>query len=58
MSIDFFLLPKNLPIPNDDGAAAHLAGLQLPKVTLVSTNEMNINIGELTGRRVIYIYLS
>jgi peroxiredoxin len=56
MNPDFFQLPKDLPVPNDDGAAAHLVGLELPKVSLVCTNGLNINIRELTGRWVIYVY--
>lgn len=56
MSTDFFQLPKDLPFPIDDGAAAHLVGLELPNVSLVSTNATNINIRELTGRWVIYVY--
>ena len=56
MAADFFPLPKDLPVPIDDGAAAHLVGLELPSVSLVSTNDKNINIGELTGRWVIYVY--
>lgn len=56
MSNNFFPLPKDLPVPIDDGAAAHLVGLELPNVSLVSTNGTNINIRELTGRWVIYVY--
>jgi peroxiredoxin len=56
MAADFFPLPKDLPVPIDDGAAAHLVGLELPDFSLVSTNGTNINIGELTGRWVIYVY--
>jgi peroxiredoxin len=56
MSTDFFQLPKDLPVPIDNGAAAHLVGLELPNVSLVSTNGTNINIRELTGRWVIYVY--
>jgi peroxiredoxin len=56
MSTDFFPLPKDLPVPIDDGAAAHLVGIALPNVSLVSTNGTNINIRELTGRWVIYVY--
>ena len=56
MGTDFFPLPKDLPVPIDDGAAAHLVGLELPNVSLVSTNGANINIRELKGRWVIYVY--
>ena len=56
MNTDFFPLPKDLPVPIDDGAADHLVGLELPNVSLVSTNGTTINIGELTGLWVIYVY--
>jgi hypothetical protein len=56
MSTNFSQLPKDLPVPIDDGAAAHLVGSELPNVSLVSTNGTNINIRELTGRWVIYVY--
>ncbi|MGA8181363.1 MAG: peroxiredoxin [Desulfobacterales bacterium] len=56
MNNDFFPLPKDLPVPIDDGAADHLVGLELPNVSLVGTNGTTINIGELKGLWVIYIY--
>ena len=30
-------LPADLPVPEDDGAAAHLPGMALPPVTLPAT---------------------
>jgi peroxiredoxin len=56
MGTDFFPLPIDLPVPIDDGAAVHLVGLDLPNISLVSTNGANINIRELTGCWVIYVY--
>jgi len=49
-------LPKDLPAPIDDGAAAHLIGLTLPQIEFVSTNGSCINLGLLQGLAVIYIY--
>jgi peroxiredoxin len=49
-------LPKDLLIPIDDGAAAHLIGLQLPHLELPSTDGFSINLAGLRGRWVIYIY--
>ena len=37
MSEDVYTLPPNLPAPEDDGAADHLAGTMLPQLTLEST---------------------
>ena len=34
MSYDPRVLPTDLPIPQDDGAADHLRGLQLPSLRL------------------------
>jgi len=49
-------LPENLPVPVDDGAAAHLMGLSLPDLELLCTDGSSINLAELPGRHVIYIY--
>jgi len=49
-------LPKDLPLPVDDGAAAHLPGLLLPDVALPSTDGSRIDLGRLKGRWVLYIY--
>jgi peroxiredoxin len=53
---DYAQLPQNLPVPQDDGAAAHLTGLRLPDTVLPSTAGSNIALGEMHGRWVIYIY--
>ena len=49
-------LPKDLPVPVDDGACDHLAGLDLPNLSLSSTNGDEVNLSELRGTTVIYIY--
>src|SRR5262245_24260382 len=56
MNDNFFELPKDLPVPLDDGAAAHLKGMSLVKITLPSTDGVTVDLGSLTGRSVIYIY--
>lgn len=48
-------LPERLPVPTDDGACNHLVGLQLPHLTLSSTDGA-INLSGLKGTVVIYIY--
>ncbi len=54
---DFTQLPDDLPVPEDDGAADHLAGLPAPHVTLPSTSGERIALDELgPGRTVIYVY--
>ncbi|WP_367134072.1 MerR family transcriptional regulator [Streptomyces sp. STD57] len=54
---DLYRLPENLPVPEDDGAARHLPGLKLPRITLSSTSGETVGIDTLgTGRTVIYLY--
>ena len=49
-------LPANLPIPQDDGAANHLPGMRLPRLSLFATTGKELNLGEIKGRLVIYCY--
>jgi peroxiredoxin len=52
VSHDVYSLPPNLPVPVDDGAAAHLTGLELPDLVLDSSQ------GPVSVRdfAVIYVY--
>lgn len=49
-------LPAGLPIPVDDGLAAHLEGLALPDISLQSTGGEIVNLRMLGQRAVVYIY--
>jgi len=49
-------LPADLPVPVDDGDAAHLAGKRLPDIALPSTDGATVNLAALKGRWVIYVY--
>lgn len=52
-----FPLPPNLPQPLDDGAAAHLTGMPLPRVSLRSTAGRLVDLSSLIApRTVIYCY--
>jgi peroxiredoxin len=54
---DYQTLPAGLPAPVDDGAAAHLAGLAMPSLTLPSTDGREVNLSDLgPGRTVLYVY--
>lgn len=55
-SDNLYELPKNLPVPQDDGACDHLTGMQLPPVRLRSTSGREIDVSSLTGTTVIYFY--
>lgn len=57
MSADYLALPDDLPVPEDDGAADHLLGLAVPKLTLPATTGGTADLAELGRRRlVIYVY--
>lgn len=49
-------LPKDLPVPQDDGACDHLTGMPLPSLALASTRGRSINLSKLEGTTVVYIY--
>ena len=51
------VLPPNLPVPVDDGAAAHLPGMRMPHIQLNTTDGRAIWVDRLgPGRTVIYAY--
>src|SRR6516164_9415341 len=50
------VLPAELPVPQDDGAARHLAGCKLPAIPLAATDGSTVDLSMLTGRTVVYIY--
>jgi len=49
-------LPKDLPAPQDDGAAKHLAGMRLPTLVLAATDGAKVDLSRLEGRTVVYAY--
>ncbi|HEY6197618.1 MAG TPA: peroxiredoxin [Candidatus Binatia bacterium] len=49
-------LPADLPVPVDDGACDHLAGVAVPSVRLESTAGRVIDLSALPGRTVVYCY--
>jgi len=49
-------LPKGLPVPQDDGACAHLPGMRLPALALPSTRGRAVELSALRGTTVIYVY--
>jgi peroxiredoxin len=52
VSYDPYTLPPDLPVPEDDGAADHLVGLELPDLTLQSS-QGEVNVRDF---RVVYVY--
>ena len=53
---DWTALPADLPAPEDDGAADHLAGLRLPAVALPSTSGGTVDLSQIAGSVVVYAF--
>ncbi len=49
-------LPHDLPVPQDDGAADHLAGMELPSIPLSSTSGDTVDLSSLAGLTVVFCY--
>jgi peroxiredoxin len=49
-------LPPNLPVPVDDGTAAHLPGMALPHIALPSTAGGTVDLASIAGTVVVYAY--
>ncbi len=56
MAQSFTTYPADLPVPQDDGAAAHLKGLTFPSVPLPSTDGGMVDVAKLPGQTVLYGY--
>jgi peroxiredoxin len=52
VSHDVYSLPPDLPVPEDDGAADHLMGRELPDLTLASS-QGEVNVRDFD---VLYVY--
>jgi peroxiredoxin len=50
------VLPPNIPVPQDDGAARHLGGMKLPDIALPATSGPAVNLSMLNGRSLVYVY--
>ena len=50
--LDPYVLPPDLPVPEDDGAADHLRGLELPSLALESSQ----GPVEVADFKVLYVY--
>ena len=47
---------SKLPVPVDDGAAAHLEGMRMPSVALAATDGRMVDLSALPGLVVVYAY--
>jgi peroxiredoxin len=50
------MLPEDLPVPQDDGAARHLTGFRLPDIALAATDGAQVSLSKLKGRTIVYVY--
>ena len=56
-AVDPYVLPPDLPVPVDDGAARHLEGLSVPALALPSTAGREIDLArQAGGTLVLYLY--
>jgi peroxiredoxin len=54
---DYLRLPPDLPVPEDDGAAAHLTGMAVPELALPAAEGGAVDLANLArGRLVAYAY--
>jgi peroxiredoxin len=53
---NLYELPKDLPVPIDDGAGNHLLGMKLPSVPLISTTGRVVDLAKIWDRTVVYCY--
>jgi peroxiredoxin len=51
-----FSMPEDVPAPLDDGACVHLKNMKMPKASLWSTDDQQINLSLLSGWNVIFCY--
>ena len=55
-SSDVYTLPPNLPVPVDDGRAAHLPGTRLPSLPLLATTGERIDLSTIRRCAVVFAY--
>ena len=55
-SRNLYDLPPDLPVPVDDGRAAHLRGTRLPSVSLPATNGERIDLSVIGGLAVVFAF--
>jgi peroxiredoxin len=53
---DAYTLPRDLPVPIDDGAADHLRGAAVPSMALASTSGGVVNLAVLASRAAVLFF--
>lgn len=54
--VNLFALPNDLPPPIDDGAARHLAGLEIPHIRLRTTRGGTVDVAELARHLSVFFF--
>ncbi|HYC44176.1 MAG TPA: peroxiredoxin [Burkholderiales bacterium] len=55
-SDNLYELPKDLPVPENDGGCNHLTGMRMPQVLLQSTDGTQVDMSALPSRTIVYCY--
>jgi peroxiredoxin len=53
---DLYSLPKDLPVPQDDGACAHLLNFEIPSIVLESTEHRLLDLNHLTAKPTVFFF--
>ena len=53
---DPYSLPPDLPVPVDDGRAAHLPGMRVPQIALHATTGEQIDLSAIDGLAVVFAF--
>lgn len=48
--------PSDIPVPQDDGACAHLTGTKVPSISLSATSGVSIDLSSLSGLTIVFCY--
>lgn len=56
MSHDPTVLPEDLPIPSNDGAADHLVGSRMPRIALTATKGGTVDLFDLSQNRRLVVF--
>lgn len=55
-SDDLHRVPDDVPVPQDDGACAHLPGAEVPAIELYATSGRSVSLAEASRHRRVVVY--
>jgi len=56
LDTDPYALPKDLPVPVDDGACRHLRGMKMPAFSLPSTAARDVSFADASRRKAVFFF--